>query len=193
MNFTIPIQASLIIDKYIKADSLLHDIYYQHCINVTELALKIAIKQNLSIDKDYVMLASMLHDIGAVKTNAPDIGCFGNLPYIAHTYLGREILEEEGLSAIAPICERHFGVGVTKEEIMENRLPLPHRDMIPYTLEDKLICYADKFYSKSGKYLHQPKPIGKVKKKVATYGSSFLQRLDELIDLFGTEYIYDTP
>ena len=32
---------------------------------------------------------------------------------------------------------------------MERNLPLPHQDFLPETIEEQLICYADKFFSKS--------------------------------------------
>ena len=51
---------------------------------------------------------------------------------------------------IALVCERHVGVGLTASDIRSQRLPLPLRDMVPVSIEEILICYADKFFSKSG-------------------------------------------
>jgi uncharacterized protein len=133
----------------------------------------------------------MLHDIGILKTNAPEIGCFGELPYIAHTYLGREMLEEEGFEDIAPVCERHLGVGLSKEDIVESGFELPVRDMLPVTLEEKLICYADKFYSKSDKHLLTAKTPEKIRKKVSKYGADKAARFEEFVTLFGIDYIYE--
>ena len=153
-GFPLPEKVKKIIFKHYPVNSIAFNYYYTHCIKVTELALKItASNRNLKFDKETVIAGAMLHDIGIIQTNAPEIGCFGKYPYIAHTYLGREMLEKEGLFEIAPVCERHIGVGLSTEDIIKADFPLPYRDMIPITLEEKLICYADKFYSKSDKHL----------------------------------------
>jgi len=142
----------------------------------------------MKLTKDYLINAGMLHDIGIVKTNAPDIGCFGDLPYITHTYLGRKILEQNGFENIAPICERHIGVGLSKTDIISSGFPLPHRDMLPVSLEEKLICYADKFYSKSDKHLTTPKSMDKIRKKTKKYGDDKAAKFEELIELFGNPF-----
>lgn len=58
-------------------------------------------------------------------------------------------MREEGLENIARVCERHTGTGLTVENIRQQHLPLPEQDFRPETLEEQVICYADKFYSKS--------------------------------------------
>jgi uncharacterized protein len=47
------------------------------------------------------------------------------------------------------VAERHTGTGLTRQEIVRQQLPLPPQDFIPETLEEQIVCYADKFYSKS--------------------------------------------
>jgi uncharacterized protein len=185
-SFIIPKEVKRIILKYYSEDSLAYSYYYTHCIKVTELALKL-IDQNkhLKINKKIVTYGAMLHDIGIIQTDAPEIGCFGNYPYIAHTYLGREMLEKEGLNDIAPVCERHIGVGISKEDIIKAGFPLPQRDMIPITMEEKLVCYADKFYSKSDKHLTIPKSQEKIRKKILKYGEDKRRKFEELVSLFG--------
>ena len=90
----------------------------------------------------------MLHDIGIVKIDAPDIDCHGKLPYICHGVEGAKILRREGLPEHALVAERHIGVGITAAEIIKNKLPLPEVDYIPASLEEQIITYADCFYSK---------------------------------------------
>ena len=93
--------------------------------------------------------AALLHDIGIFKTRADAIGCTGEAPYICHGYLGRELLDAAGLPpTYGLVAERHTGAGITLANIRSNQLPLPHREMVPVTLEEKIICCADKFYSK---------------------------------------------
>lgn len=184
--FTIPDDAMRIINKYFPGESIAHKFYFTHCVKVTELCLKIADSKNeMDFDRQVLIKGGMLHDIGIVKTNAPEIGCYGEFPYIAHTYLGRKILEQEGLPEIAPICERHIGLGLTTEDIIKAGFPLPHHDMLPITLEEKLICYADKFFSKSEKHLVIPKSIESIRKKVSKYGDDKLEKFEELAVLFG--------
>lgn len=181
---------SLILKHY-PAGTLRYRIYMPHCRAVTNLALRIARDHpELGADHEKLELAGMLHDIGIYLTDAPDIGCFGALPYIMHGIKGRELLEKEGLTDIAPVCERHIGVGITIKDIEERNLPLPKRDMTPQTIEEKIICYADKFYSKSASNLMLPKSLDKVKKSISKYGEVKLKVFEQMMEIFGTEIIY---
>ncbi len=119
-----------------------------------------------------VIEASYLHDIGVCKVNAPDIDCYGTEPYICHGILGREILDSEGLHLHAMICERHTGVGITIEDIKTQNLPLPERDMTPETLSEKIICYADLFYSKNPDKLDKEKSVEKIRKSLSKFGNN---------------------
>ena len=91
----------------------------------------------------------MLHDIGIFRCHAPSIYCEGTEPYIKHGAIGAELLRQEGFPRHARVAERHTGTGLTREEIVRQQLPLPHEDFLPETLEEQIVCYADKFYSKS--------------------------------------------
>ena len=91
----------------------------------------------------------MLHDIGIIYCNAPKIYCNGPHKYIEHGYLGAELLRAEGFPKHALVAERHTGTGITIEQVEREELPIPERDYCPQSLEEKIICYADKFYSKS--------------------------------------------
>ena len=182
--------AENIIKKYYPPDSMAYSILYKHSVSVTKLAMKIASHNgHLNPDMEIIQLAAMLHDIGIFKTDAPGIGCHGALPYICHGYIGREILENEGLSAIAPVCERHIGVGITKLDIIENDLPIPLRNMVPISVEERIICYADKFFSKSNKHLDTPKPTEKILHKLLKYGEHKVQMFRDMMEEYGTDYI----
>ena len=92
----------------------------------------------------------MLHDIGIFMTASPKIGCFGDAPYVCHGFLGRELLDKEGLDpTFGLVAERHTGAGICLETIQRHNLPLPRRDMVPITPAEKIICCADKFFSKT--------------------------------------------
>jgi uncharacterized protein len=184
-------QIAKIINKHYPSGSLANRIYVPHCMTVTELALKIArTHPELKADEEILLFGGMLHDIGIKFTDAPDIGCFGSLPYLAHGYKGRELLEKEGLAHIAPVCERHIGVGITVADIKNNNLPVPLRDMTPQTIEEKIVCYADKFFSKSASNLLVPKPLHKVQKSIRKYGEGKWKVFEEMMEIFGTDQVY---
>lgn len=181
-----------LLEKYFQPGSEALYVVSLHSSAVKELSLKIALKNpQLKVDIKLLEQAAMLHDIGIVKTNAPDLGCFGEYPYICHGYLGREILESEGLPEVAPFCERHTGTGITLEEIIKHNLPIPHRDMMPVSIEEKIVCYADKFFSKSGKNLTHPKKLKRIYQNLIRYGEDKIRRFDEFIGMFGIYYVYD--
>ena len=174
---------NIIIDKYYKEGTKLYDIYMSHVTDVTEKALTIA--QNhpeLAIDVRFLEEAGMLHDIGIFKTHAPHIACHGEYPYISHGYLGREILTMEGFPRHGLVCERHTGTGLSLETIVTRKLPIPHRDMQPESLEEKIICFSDKFYSKSR--LRREKSLRKIRQNLSKHGKEQVMKFDEWCELF---------
>ena len=121
-----------------------------HSRSVTDKALALAKKHpELDLDLNFIEEAAMLHDIGIFLTDAPDIQCFGTHPYICHGYLGADLVRKEGFPRHALVCERHTGAGLSLQDIEEQNLPVPHRDMLPVSLEEEIICFADKFFSKT--------------------------------------------
>ncbi len=148
------IDPDAIIKEYYQEGSDLYNTLMNHSRIVTQRSVEIGESlSDLSPDIEFIEKAAMLHDIGIYLTKAASIGCIGEYAYICHGYLGREVLDNLGLpSEYGLVCERHTGAGITKENIESNKLPLPHRDMVPKTLEEKIICVADKYHSKSPKY-----------------------------------------
>lgn len=139
-----------IINKYYADNEPLRRLLIHHSRQVTDRALAIAqAKPELGLDTTFIAQAAMLHDIGVFLTDAPEIYCHGKEPYLMHGYLGGQLMRKEGYPDIARVCERHTGTGLTAENIRERHLPLPEGDYRPETMEEKVICYADKFYSKS--------------------------------------------
>jgi uncharacterized protein len=139
-----------IIEKYYPTGSMAHYVLVNHSQQVAQKVLDILQKHpELKVDSDFVYEAAMLHDIGVFKCSAEYIHCYGSHQYIEHGYLGADILRLEGLPLHALVAERHTGIGITFKRIKKEKLPLPHRDLVPLSLEEKLICYADKFFSKS--------------------------------------------
>lgn len=172
-----------IIDKYYSPDSELYHILLEHSRAVAHKALSIIdAHPELSIDRNFIEEAALLHDIGIFRTNAPDIHCHGEFPYICHGYLGADLLRTEGYPRHALVCERHTGAGLSLEEIVRQQLPVPHRDMRPVSLEEQLICFADKFFSKT--HLDKEKSVEKARKSIAKYGTEGLARFDRWCSLF---------
>ena len=139
-----------IIDKYYTDNPPLRDLLLLHSRLVANKALAIVDSHpELGADRVFIEEAAMLHDIGIFLTDAAPIHCFGKYHYICHGYLGAELLRKEGLPRHALVAERHTGTGLTLKQILDRDLPVPHRDMIPVSIEEKIICFADKFFSKT--------------------------------------------
>lgn len=174
---------NVIINKYCKDNDALRDILVRHSKAVADKALAIAdAHPELKLDRQFILEAAMVHDIGIVLTDAPDIKCFGTEPYIRHGVLGAELMRAEGYPKHARVCERHTGAGLSLAEIEAQNLPLPHIDLLPETLEEKVICYADKFYSKTK--LDREKTIEQAERSVAKHGEEGLKRFKEMEELF---------
>lgn len=172
-----------IIHKYYKPGTKIYDIYISHVTDVTNKALKIAQKHpELAVNVKFIEEASMLHDIGIFKTNAPRIACKGDYPYICHGYLGHDLLVEEGFPKHALVSERHTGTGLSLKTIKRRKLPVPHRDMRPVSLEEQIICFADKFYSKSK--LGIEKPLNKIRRSIKNHNSHDVKIFDKWCEMF---------
>lgn len=174
-----------IIKKYYRPGSPAYNALLQHSKAVTHKALEIAKKaKHLKPDYKFIKEASMLHDIGIFLTDEPEIGCYGKKRYLYHGLLGRKILEKEGLPKHALVCERHVGVGITAKDIEKNKLALPKRDMVPVSIEEGIICLADKFFSKSKKFSKKEKTLSQIIEDLSVYGKDKVKKFNELLKKF---------
>ncbi len=110
----------------------------QHCLAVERTALSITNRIHANgkkTDIHLVSIGALLHDIGRSRTHA-----------IRHGVEGGMILRAMGLKDFASFAERHVGAGIPSGEARE--LGLPPRNFIPRTLEEKVVCYADKLVVK---------------------------------------------
>ena len=105
----------------------------RHSIKVAEKALEIADKiTKAKVNKELIEIGALLHDIGRSKTHS-----------FKHAVIGGKILKQMGLpESLVKICERHILGGLDKEDAVD--VGLPEKDYIPQTLEEKIICLADK-------------------------------------------------
>ncbi len=172
-----------IIDKYYPEDNELKRLLLEHSQSVARKALQIvAFHPWLHLDSQFVEEAAMVHDIGICQTDAPGIHCHGTHPYICHGILGAAMMRAEGYERHARVCERHTGAGLSLNDIVSQNLPLPHQSLLPETLEEQLICYADKFFSKS--HPEREKTVEQAERSLAKFGEEGLERFREWKRLF---------
>lgn len=107
-----------------------------HVLAVSRQAIKIATNiKTIPVDLKLVRIGSILHDIGRTKSHSFDHGIIG----------GKIIREELKWSErLARIAETHILGGITKDEA--KILGLPEKDYIPESIEEKIVCLADKYF-----------------------------------------------
>jgi uncharacterized protein len=115
-------------------------IIVEHCQTVAKVAKTLAEefeRRGINVDTQAVVAAAMLHDIGRSKTHT-----------VRHGVEGSEIVEKEGADKkVVEIVRKHVGAGIAPEE--SRRLGLPDLDYIPRTLEERIVCFADKMVDRN--------------------------------------------
>ena len=173
-----------IIQKYYPADDVLRRLLIHHSRQVADRCLEIASHSALALDKRFLLEAAMLHDIGIRWCHAPSIYCEGTEPYICHGSIGGQLLRGMGLEQHARVCERHTGAGITPAQIAAQQMPLdPALSYVPETLEEQLVCFADKFYSKS--HPDRVLTVDQAAESLARFGSDGVERFRSWAQLFG--------
>lgn len=180
-----------IIRKHYRDHPKAWELLLSHSRKVTRRALKVGrfLQRTHPVDLQFIAEAAMLHDIGMIRTHAPELHCFGQGSYLRHGIEGRELLEQEGLPRHGRVCERHIGIGLTAEEIRQQGLPLPVRDMLPETLEEQIICYADLFYSKNPRARAHEKSSAGVRESLARYGETKVVTFERWLATFEPDLI----
>lgn len=117
-----------------------YQIIIEHCQTVTKASKALArefVRMGHEVDVKVVVAAAMLHDIGRSKTHT-----------VRHGVEGSEIVEKEGADKKAvETVRKHVGAGIGPEE--SARLGLPDFDYIPRTLEERIVCFADKMVERN--------------------------------------------
>jgi uncharacterized protein len=115
-----------------------------HCQAVAKLALQIAEELNskgFKVDVALVEAGALLHDLGRSKTHTVD-----------HAIIGVELAQKAGLpQPVIDIIKRHVGAGISQNEA--EWLGWPKDNYVPQTLEEKIVCYADKLMDGTRKTL----------------------------------------
>jgi uncharacterized protein len=174
-----------LLEQYYGSNSKAFQILVDHGRQVAQKAQAAAATVSaLKPDLEFIETAAMLHDIGIFLTRTPQFGCFGKHPYICHGILGSDLLKEKGHSEMALVSERHVGAGISIEDIQRQNLPLPNRDMIPISIEEQIICYADKFFSKNGNGRPVEKSIAEIIDNLSRYGPDKVERFESWVKKF---------
>ena len=105
----------------------------RHSINVARKSIKIANRiTKTNVDKNLVVIGALLHDVGRSKSHGYE-----------HGVIGSKLLKERGFpERLSRICESHILGGLDIEDAKEAGLPI--KDYLPQSLEEKIICLADK-------------------------------------------------
>jgi uncharacterized protein len=128
------------------------DLVYAHCQAVCAIAEQLMSRPTpaiAGIDVDLVRAGCLLHDIG-VYLLYDEAGVLDHASYIRHGVLGHDLLAEEGIpERICRFASHHTGVGITRQDVASQDLPLPEADYMAETVEESVVMYADKFHTKS--------------------------------------------
>lgn len=125
------------------------DAVYTHCRIVCDIAEQLRARSGLDADLGLVRAGALLHDVGVYQLYDA-AGRLDHAQYIRHGLLGHELLRAEGLpEALCRFASHHTGVGITREDVLRQELPLPPADYVAETPEENLVMYADKFHTKT--------------------------------------------
>jgi uncharacterized protein len=136
--------------KYAPSDTVF-DWVYVHCKIIDDTAAQLLdTHPSLSVNRQLVHVGCMLHDIGVYTLFDAERQLKANVNYIQHGIRGAEILEAEGYpEQIVRFASCHTGVGLTRDDVERQNLPIPAGDYTAKNIEELLIMYADKFHSKT--------------------------------------------
>lgn len=160
------------------------ELVYTHCCIVRDIALQLIDRNQLSLDKKLVENGAMLHDIGVYPLFKADGTLKSGVNYITHGIEGQKILQAENLpEKLWRFASHHTGVGLTKQDIINQKLPLPQQDYLAKTKEELLVMYADKFHSKTTPpYLNS---FDWYKNDILRFGQDKANKFEEMAAIFG--------
>jgi uncharacterized protein len=125
------------------------DVVYPHCRIVADIAAQLHASAGRGGDLALARAGALLHDVGVYRLYDA-AGRLDHAGYIRHGLLGHELLAAEGLpEALCRFASRHTGVGLTRDDVLRQELPLPPADYVAETPEETLVMYADKFHTKT--------------------------------------------
>lgn len=163
------------------------DLVLTHCRIVSrvaeQLAEGLAARDGRAVDLDLVRAGCLVHDVGVYRLYRPD-GHLDHASYVRHGVLGHELLRDLGHpEVLCRFASRHTGVGLTREDVVAQRLPIPVDDYTPRSVEEQLVAYADTFHSKTDPPTFvSPDTYAR---RIARFGSDKVDRFAVLRGRFG--------
>ena len=125
------------------------DLVYTHCVIVCGIAEQLLHRPVPGLDAELVRAGSLLHDIGVYRLYDAD-GKLDDSEYVRHGLLGHGLLAEEGFpETLCRFASCHTGMGLSREDVRRQGLPVPAADYLAVSAEEQLVIYADKFHSKT--------------------------------------------
>jgi uncharacterized protein len=154
-----------------------------HCLVVAAVAAQLLTRRPQPLDAGLVHAGCLLHDIGVYRLYDAE-GRLDGANYLAHGVLGEHLLRELGLpEVLCRFCSHHTGAGLTRDDVVRQRLPLPAADYLAETAEEELVMYADTFHSKSTPPVLVPAAVSRA--RLARFGAATVARFDALRERFG--------
>lgn len=159
------------------------ELVFTHCQVVWEIAEQLIKKSNLDVDVDLVKAGCLLHDLGVYRVYLSN-GEVDRPNYIRHGIEGYAVLKEEGFSELlCRFASCHTGVGITKQDVKDQGLPIPSADYVAETVEEQLVMYADNFHTKSTPPKFQTADT--YTERLRQFGEDKVERFKELQEQFG--------
>jgi len=169
--------------KYAPSDEI-YGLVLTHSQIIYDIALQLIEKEAFPINRELVQTGALLHDIGAYPLFGSNSKLREGISYVSHGIEGEKILKREGFpEAIWRFAAHHTGVGLSKQDIIIQKLPLPIEDYLAESDEELLIMYADKFHSKT-----TPPYINSFewcREDLAQYGEDKVIKFDNMAVKFG--------
>lgn len=159
-----------------------------HCEIVARLAVILA-EQSGQIVTNTLIEGALAHDIGTYSVLAHNAFAHNQVLfqrdiYIQHGTRGYELLLANGFGEeIAAFARNHTGVGITKADCVQQKLPIEPADYMPTNAAQEIVTLADKFHTKSlpPRFVSEQTARARVEK----FGSENIARWDKLVACYG--------
>lgn len=161
-----------------------YELVVTHCCIIRDIALQLIDEHKLPLDRNLVEIGAMLHDIGVHPLFGADGTLRDGVNYITHGIEGERILKDEGFpEKIWRFGAHHTGTGLTRADVIDQKLPLPVADYMAESDEELLIMYADKFHSKTTPpYFNS---FEWYRQDVSKFGADKAAKFDAMAEKFG--------
>jgi uncharacterized protein len=159
------------------------ELVHTHCVIVCRLVEQLLAGRDHNLDVDVARAGCLLHDVGVYRLYGPS-GELDQDNYVRHGVLGYELLRDIGMAEVlCRFCSRHTGMGLSRDDVRRQGLPVPVDDYLAETVEERLVMYADKFHSKTTppKFLTAASCLSGLRR----FGAGKAARFTSMADEFG--------